>query len=270
MHYGAVHEYDRLPEGYAKVIQPMREYTPAEEFALEKSMELYGFQGAIVRDQFGRVLDGNQRQRLARLRGLGVPHTITHVRDDAHAIEIARALNTIKRHYPRPQRIALVQQLREQGFSSREMAVALGVSQATVIRDIWGAYQVVEPSHTERGDSNESPGHQPTERSDSNESPESPITESPAQQPTERSNSSESTAPQPAHQPKRIRGRDGKSYAAQRPNGTSAKTSPADRQLAQVINLLMSHAQQWNDQHWQAFLEVVQNLRGSREVPATE
>ena len=26
---------------------------------------------------------------MARLRGLGVPHTITHVRDDAHAIEIA-------------------------------------------------------------------------------------------------------------------------------------------------------------------------------------
>ena len=79
-----------------------------------------------------------------------MPHTITHVRDDAHAIEIARALNTIKRHYPRQQRLELVQQLREQGFSSREMAVALGVSQATVIRDIWGSYQVVEPSPAER------------------------------------------------------------------------------------------------------------------------
>ena len=157
VHHGAVHEFDVLPEGYAKVIQPMREYTPAEEFALDKSMELYGFQGAIVCDQYGRILDGHHRQRLARLRGLGMPHTITHVRDDAHATEIARALNTIKRHYPRQQRLELVQQLREQGFSSREMAVALGVSQATVIRDIWGSYKVVEPSPAEPGDSNESP-----------------------------------------------------------------------------------------------------------------
>ena len=56
VHHGAVHEFDALPEGYAKVIQPMREYTPAEEFALDKSMELYGFQGAIVCDQYGRIL----------------------------------------------------------------------------------------------------------------------------------------------------------------------------------------------------------------------
>jgi hypothetical protein len=39
----------------------------------------------------------------------------------------------------------------------------------------------------------------------------------------------------------------GKLYPAKQPkhtNGTTAKTSPADKQLVQVINLLMSHAQQ--------------------------
>jgi hypothetical protein len=60
----------------------------------------------------------------------------------------------------------------------------------------------------------------------------------------------------------------GGTYPAQRPAGTKPTTSAADRQLAQVINLLMSHAQQWSDQHWRAFLEVVQNLGGSREPAA--
>jgi hypothetical protein len=64
----------------------------------------------------------------------------------------------------------------------------------------------------------------------------------------------------------------GKLYPAKQPkhaNGTTAKTSPADKQLVQVINLLMSHAQQWDEKHWQAFLEVVQNLRGSKEAPTS-
>jgi transposase-like protein len=76
VHYDAVNEFEALPEGYAKVIQPMRPYTEAEEWALNKSMELYGFIGTIVYDQYGRILDGNQRQRIARLRGLTVPFTI--------------------------------------------------------------------------------------------------------------------------------------------------------------------------------------------------
>ena len=74
VHYGAVQEYDALPHDYAQDIQPMQPYSDAEEWALDKSMELYGFLGAIVLDQYGRILDGNQRQRIARLRGLAVPH----------------------------------------------------------------------------------------------------------------------------------------------------------------------------------------------------
>jgi hypothetical protein len=61
VHTAAVNEFDALPAGYAQEIQPMRPYTDAEEWALNKSMELYKFIGAIVRDQYGRILDGNQR-----------------------------------------------------------------------------------------------------------------------------------------------------------------------------------------------------------------
>jgi hypothetical protein len=149
VHYGAVHEFDRLPDGYAKVIQPMRPYSDAEEWALNKSMELYGFIGTIVSDQYGRILDGNQRERVARLRGLGVPHTISHVRDDAHAIEIARAANAVRRHYTPEQRQELAPILRDQGFSYRAIAEALGVGKSTVYRDVFGELRLHPESVTE-------------------------------------------------------------------------------------------------------------------------
>ena len=138
----AVGEFDALPAGYAKVIQPMREYTDAEEFALSESLRLFGFVGAIVRDQYGRILDGNQRQRVARQRGLGVPYTVTHVRDDSHATAIATSLNAVRRQYPRVEREQLALAMREHGFTYDAIAAALGVGKATVYRDIMGVLRV--------------------------------------------------------------------------------------------------------------------------------
>jgi DNA-binding CsgD family transcriptional regulator len=187
--YGAVGEFDRLPDGYAKTIQPMRPYSEAEEFALQESMRLYGFLGAIVRDQYGRILDGNQRQRIARLRGLGVPYTITHVKDDAHAMEIARTANVIRRHYTREQREQIALAMRDQGFSYRLIAVALGVSKDTVQRDISGGFTIIPEQ-----DARETPGV-----------------------------SHETPAPQ-----ERVRGRDGKSYLAKRPSAPKPPTLEGD------------------------------------------
>ena len=58
VHDGAVNEFDALPAGYAKVIQPMWEYTEAEDEALKESVRLFGFIGTIVSDQYRRSLDG--------------------------------------------------------------------------------------------------------------------------------------------------------------------------------------------------------------------
>jgi transposase-like protein len=149
VHYDAVNEFEALPEGYAKVIQPMRPYTEAEEWALNKSMELYGFIGTIVYDQYGRILDGNQRQRIARLRGLTVPFTIMQVRNDAHAMEIARVANAVRRHYTPEQRQELAPILRDQGFSYRAIAEALGVGKSTVYRDVFGELRIRPESVTE-------------------------------------------------------------------------------------------------------------------------
>jgi hypothetical protein len=152
VHYGAISEFERLPDGYANEIQPMRPYSDAEEWALNESMRLYGFLGAIVCDQYGRILDGNQRARIARLRGLSVPHTTTHVRDDAHAMEIARAANAVRRHYTPEQRQELAPILRDQGFSYRAIAEALGVGKSTVYRDVFGELRLHPDTEIESAD----------------------------------------------------------------------------------------------------------------------
>ena len=93
----------------------MREYTEAEDEALKESVRLFGFIGTIVRDQYGRILDGNQRSRVARWFGKGCPFTITHVKDDAHAIEIANQLNLARRHFTPEQRQQIAACLSDQG-----------------------------------------------------------------------------------------------------------------------------------------------------------
>jgi hypothetical protein len=212
VHYGAVHEFDALPEGYAKVIQPMRPYSDAEEWALNKSMELYSFIGTIVYDQYGRILDGNQRQRVARQRGLGVPYTIMRVRDDAHAIEIARAANAVRRHYTPEQRQELAPILRDQGFSYRAIADALGVGKSTVYRDMLGELRIREEAETA------------TEGVPFG-TPEPTLTEPPIRERTPEPATTEPPVPNGTPEPeKRIRGRDGKSYASQRPTGTKTPT----------------------------------------------
>jgi transposase-like protein len=212
VHYDAVNEFDALPVGYAQVIQPMREYTEAEDFALKRSVELYGFIGAIVRDQYGRILDGNQRARVARWFGKGCPFTTTHVRDDDHARDIARALNAIRRHYPREQRETLARELRNQGFSYREIASALDVSVNTIQRDVAGVLK-------------STPEFEVTEPPVLSNTPEDMNTDLPVLKSTPEL----SVTPAPPTPEKRTRGRDQKSYPAQRPTAQKApKPSAGD------------------------------------------
>jgi Homeodomain-like domain len=215
VHDGAVHEFDRLPDGYAKEIQPMRPYSDAEEFALNESMRLFGFVGAIVRDQYGRILDGHHRQRVARLRGLGVPYTITQVRDDAHAVAVATSLNAVRRQYPREEREQIAIAMRDQGFSYRVIAAALGVSKDTVQRDIFGGFKIIPAPEPEvAGVSSETPARMLTESPVSSETAQSVMDNPPVSHET------------PA---RRIRGRDQKSYPAQRPTTQKApKRSDSD------------------------------------------
>jgi hypothetical protein len=273
VHHGAVHEFIALPDGYAKEIQPMRPYTAAEEWALNKSMELYGFLGTIVRDQYGRILDGNQRSRVAHQRGIGAPFTITQVRDDAHAMEIARTFNSVKRYHTLEQRQEMAVLLRDQGFSFREIAVALDVSKDTVQRDVFGAFKVIPASEPEPPVSNETPHPDFTDAHVSSETIASDDDKSPVSNETPQTEIRKplDTTPPPVSNEtpiseKRIRGRDGKSYPAKRSNGTRApKIATTEKELSHVIDYLMRHALQWHETDWQGFLQVVEQLTASRQ-----
>jgi hypothetical protein len=260
VHYGAVNEFDRLPDGYAKEIQPMRKYTDAEEWALDKSIELYGFQGAIVRDQYGRILDGHHRQKLARLRGLGVPFTKVKVRDDVHAQEIAKSLNTNRRHFHTiEQRQELASAMRDQGFSYRMIAVALGVSKDTVQRDIFGQFQLIPAPEEGVAVSPETPLPVSEEPPVSHET-SSPVMDSPAVSP-------ETPPPE-----KRITGMDGKRYPDRKPSastkGNGTKVSAQDKQIAKVIEMILQHSQGWDAKHWAALMETIQSLRPTSHTSA--
>jgi transposase len=271
VHYDAVGEFDALPAGYAKVIQPMRPYSDAEEWALNKSMELYGFIGTIVRDQYGRILDGNQRERVARLRGLAVPYTITQVRDDAHAIEIATSLNAVRRHYTPEQRQELAPILRDQGFSYRAIADALGVGKSTVYRDVFGQLSIrpepmvdteIVPNGTLPSVTNEPPteGGHPDANDHAAIVPNGTMAEI--------DHAERDVVAPPASPPQRVKRKGGGTYPAQRPTDKKAPTHHTplpDRQLAFVVDHLMRHAWMWPEKHWQALNSVIQKIDGTRQ-----
>jgi hypothetical protein len=248
VHYGAVGEFDRLPDGYAKTIQPMRPYTEAEEAALNESMRLYGFIGAIVRDQYGRILDGTHRQRVARLRGLGVPYTITQVKDDAHAMDIARAANAVRRQYTREQREQIAIALRDQGFSYRMIAEALGVSHTQARADVREAAKV---------ETNGSADPMPTDRKvestfqSTTEPSGSPITDRKVES-TFQSTEPDPTPPQTL--PKRVTRKGGGTYPAQRlsrPEETALRMTQREGPNHSWINVL-SHAQRLCSSLWRS------------------
>jgi uncharacterized protein YerC len=189
----AVGAFLPLPEGYAATIQPMRAYNPAEEYALSESMRRYGFLGSIVKDQYGRTIDGHHREKEAHEQGLHVPVSIVQVRDDAHALELARVLNLVRRHvYTLEQREEMANLLRDQGFSYQLIAEALGISKAAVGRTL-----IRSGDGTVGG----------------SETPQDP----------------EQTTP-----PKRITGKDGKTYTIRQPTAAPKSAEPEPRRPSRM------------------------------------
>lgn len=112
---------------------------PAVEAALRASIERFGVLVPIVIDQHDRVLDGNNRKRIADDLGVDYPWHQVHVRDDDHARELARTMNIDRRHLDAEQRREIVAALRANGHSLRAIAGAVGVDDKTVRNDLAGA-----------------------------------------------------------------------------------------------------------------------------------
>lgn len=119
---------------------------PATEAALRASISRWGVIVPVIVDMDGNILDGHHRSRIATELGMKYPTNRIQVNSREMGEEIARTLNTDRRHLTVEQRQQLVADLRAQGFSTRAIAGAVGVNDRTVRRDLsTAADAAVEP-----------------------------------------------------------------------------------------------------------------------------
>lgn len=110
--------------------------SPAIEDALRASIRRFGVIVPVVKDQHGRIVDGHHRSRIAGELGVDFAVQQVTVASEDEAREIARTLNSDRRHLTEEQRRPVVTELRQQGHSYRAIAGALGTSLGTVQRDL--------------------------------------------------------------------------------------------------------------------------------------
>jgi len=118
----------------AQVFQPMPSLSPEQYAALRDDIAEHGVRVPIVVDQHGRILDGNNRSRIAAELGITCPSMTQVVADDDEAIDIAVSLNCARRHLNREQRRQVIQQEigRRPGDSDRAIARRVGCDHKTV------------------------------------------------------------------------------------------------------------------------------------------
>lgn len=113
---------------------------PHIEAALTESIRRFGVLVPVAKCQHGVLLDGHHRSRIAAEVGAVCPE-IMHLGDDGRecgpvCAEIARTLNSDRRHLTDEQRRDVAVALRQDGHSLRAIAGALGTSKDTVARDL--------------------------------------------------------------------------------------------------------------------------------------
>lgn len=109
---------------------------PVVEAALSESIQRFGVLVPVVVDQHGQVLDGHHRRRIADELDVEYRVDVVEVADEDEAREIARTLNSDRRHLSPEQRREVVLALREQGHSLRAIGGSLGVSKSQVKKDV--------------------------------------------------------------------------------------------------------------------------------------
>jgi ParB-like chromosome segregation protein Spo0J len=200
---------------------------------LRASIREHGVCTPIVVDENNGVLDGANRLRIAADLGLpAVPVQVLRGSPAWKRLELAYTLNTHRRHLTekalgsiKQARVAEVQRLREAGHSLRDISDKVGVSLPQVQRDLKAA----------EGVSAEDTAEQDTVRQI---------------QPAEES--TPTAAPRPVVPPK-VKGRDGKRYAARRttsrkaakPESVASGTSsiaPVSKKVKNDWPMLKNHA----------------------------
>jgi hypothetical protein len=238
-------------------IHPLSEKYPlmdAEEFAAFKAdLAAHGLKNPIWLFE-GRVLDG--RNRLRACLELGIEPVFAEFEgSQSDAAAFVDSQNLHRRHLSRGWRQQRVRELRAQGMSYRAIAHELNVSIGTAHQDSHAGVQprTPVPAHqrpdaggadtaSECSVESPDPGVQLRTPESSNPDPDpgvQPRTPEPPQH--EPNPGADSAAPEiptssePTSDPPRIRGRDGRSYRAQRP--TAPKPKPAPKEKAQWTEL---------------------------------
>lgn len=118
----------------AQTVQPMPELSPEQYDALRADILAHGVRVPVTLDQYGRVLDGNNRMRIAAELGIEVPTTTIEVADDIEAHTVALTLNCARRHLTTAQKRDLIRAelARDAGRSDRAIARMIGCSPSTV------------------------------------------------------------------------------------------------------------------------------------------
>lgn len=205
------------PHPLADAMPPMS----AVEFAeLKASIGEHGLAQPIVRFR-GKTLDG--RHRVRALEELGVPRDQWKVRDfdgtTEQAAALVQVLNLDRRNLSdqqkREARAELVRKLRDEGMSTRAIADAVGVSDMQVRRDLKQVRPDVAPEPPPPAE----PAPEPDEPAETEPAPPTPP-----------------PAPKPAAQPAppKVTGKDGKQYAATRPQKPASRVEPARKPEAKT------------------------------------
>lgn len=115
-------------------IQPMPELSPDQLDALRADVAANGVLVPVVKDQHGRILDGNHRAAIAAELGVDYPTVMVTVTDDGDAWDKAVALNCSRRHLNREQVREIIgnEISRRPDDSDRAIARRVGCSPTTV------------------------------------------------------------------------------------------------------------------------------------------
>jgi transposase len=191
------------------------------EAILREGIRRRGVRHPITLDQYGRILDGFNRKRIADELGLECPTEVIEVQDDDEARALSVMFNLGRRHLAPERRRELVSGFREQGLSLRAIAERVGVSEGTVRNDL-----------------------RPQVRS--GYAPESERPDGPA--------------PEPAPGSERVTGRDGKSYPAERPAKRRVSAPPWSQLLQGIAGRLGSIARDHADPDPKRLRAVLEEL----------
>ena len=114
--------------------QPMPDLTEDQLDALRADIEAHGVRVPVVKDQHGRILDGNNRAAIADELGIEYPIEVVQVADDDEAHDIAVSLNCARRHLTREQvrELIVTEHERRPDDSDRAIARRVGCSPSTV------------------------------------------------------------------------------------------------------------------------------------------